>query len=128
MLLADLTFKQHAPRCDNDEKMKSEDEQSDEELQAPIAEEVRRWRKRTIYLGLGLIVSVLLWTPFFDGAPLHRYWTSFGRIFAVLSLIFFLPCLYSAATLFNLWYYGASLRRIDRQFATGLRNRKIRRR
>jgi hypothetical protein len=42
-------------------------------------------------------------------------------------LIFFLPCLYSAATMVNLWYYGASLRRIDRQFATGPRNRKKRR-
>ena len=108
--------------------MKSEDEQGDEELQAQIAEQVRRWRGRTIYLGLGLIVSVLLWTPFFDGRPLHHYWTSFGRIFAVLSLIFFFPCLYSVATMMNLWYYGASLRRIDRQFATGLRKPKMRRR
>jgi len=70
---------------------KSEDEQSDEELQAQIAEQVRRLGGRMIYLGLGLIVSVLLWMPFFDDGPRHRYWTSFDRIFAVLSLIFFLP-------------------------------------
>jgi hypothetical protein len=102
------------------------DQLSDRETQTQIAAEVRRWRRRAGYLGVGLIVSVLLWSPFFDGAPLHRLWSSFGRIFAVLSLIFFLPFLYSAATMLNLWYYGASLRRIDRKFATGTRNRKKR--
>ena len=106
--------------------MESDDQLSDREEQAQIAEEVRRWRRRAAYLSVGLIVSVLLWTPFFHGGPLHHYWTSFGRIFAVLSLIFFLPCLYSAATMVNLWYYGASLRRIDRQFATGSRNKRRR--
>ena len=97
---------------------------SDREERAQIAEEVRRWRRRAAYLGVGLIVSVLLWTPFFKGGPLHRFWSSFGRMFAVLSMIFFLPCLYSAATMVNLWLYGAKLRRIDRQFATGAPNRK----
>jgi hypothetical protein len=66
--------------------------------------------------------------PFFEGWPLHRFWTSFGRIFAVLSLIFFFPCLYSAATVLNLSLYGANLRKIDRQFAGGTGNRKKRRR
>jgi hypothetical protein len=101
---------------------------SDGETQAQIAEELRRWKRRATYLGVAVIVSVLLWAPFFEGEPLHRYWRSFGRIFAVLSLAFFLPFLYSAATVVNLWYYGASLRKIDRQFASGSRNRKNRRR
>ncbi len=108
--------------------MKSDGEKSDEELQAEVAREVRRWRRRATYLGVGIVISVLLWTPFFEGGPLHRFWTSFGRIFAVLSLVFFLPCLYSAATMVNLWWYGASLRRIDHQFAVETRNPKKRHR
>jgi hypothetical protein len=103
---------------------RTNDHLSHSEEQAQIAEEVRRWRRRAAYLGVGLIVSVLLWTPFFEGGPLHRFWSSFGRMFAVLSMIFFLLCLYSAATMVNRWLYGANLRRIDRQFATGAPNRK----
>lgn len=49
--------------------MDSDDQLSDREVQGQIAEQVRRWRGRTINLGLGLIVSVLLWTPFFEGGP-----------------------------------------------------------
>ena len=104
------------------------DELGDREEQAQDAEEVRRWRRRAAYLGIGFIVSVLLWMPFFEGGPLHRFWSSFGRIFAVLSLIIFLPCLYCAATTVNLWLYGANLREIDRQFASGAHNSKKRHR
>jgi hypothetical protein len=95
-------------------------------LSNQVAKELGRWRKRAACLGVGLVISVLLWTPFFEGGPLHRFWTSFGRIFAVLSMVFLLPCLYSAGTMVSLWWYGTSLRRNDRQFATETRNPKKR--
>ena len=95
------------------------EDEDDHQMQREINARLKKWWRATCYLGLALGVSVGSWVFFFPGQALHRFWETFGRAFAVLSLCIFLPWLYSAATTFNLWLYGANLRKIDRDFASG---------
>jgi hypothetical protein len=83
---------------------------------AEIARELKKWIRYGSMLGLGLILSVACVIPTFNGLPLHRYWETFGRASMVMSGLFFFPFLFAAGTALNLWYYGWSLRRIDRDF------------
>ena len=53
---------------------------SDREERAQIAEEVRRWRRRAAYLGVGLIVSVLAVDAILQGravTPLLEFFWSY---------------------------------------------------
>jgi hypothetical protein len=99
------------------QKLPEDDE--DRETQREVKENVRKWGRATCYLGLGLVISVGCWFFFFPGQALHRFWETWGRVLAVTSLCLLLPWLYAAATTFNLWLYGANLRKIDRDFASG---------
>lgn len=95
-------------------------DEGDRRTQREIKESVRKWRRATCYLGSALIVSAGAWfSLFFPGRALYPLWETWGRVFAVTSLCIFIPCLYAAATTVNLWLYGASLRKIDRDFADG---------
>ncbi len=89
------------------------------QMQREINERVKKWGRATCYLGLALVISVGSWFLFFPGQALHRLWETLGRALAVISLCIFLPWLYAAATTFNLWLYGANLRKTDRDFASG---------
>jgi hypothetical protein len=95
------------------------EDEEDRQTQREINERVKKWWRATCYLGLALFVSVGSWFFFFPGQALHRLWETVGRALAVISLCIFLPWLYAAATTFNLWLYGANLRKIDRDFASG---------
>jgi hypothetical protein len=89
------------------------------ETQAEIARSVRKWGRATSYLGLALIISAGSWFLFFPGHPLHRLWQAWGRMFAVTTICILLPFLFAAGTTFSFWFYGANLRKIDRDYAPG---------
>jgi hypothetical protein len=94
------------------------EDEEDRQTQKEINERLKKCARATCYLGLALGISVGIWF-FFPGQALHRFWETWGRALAVTSLCIFLPWLYAAATTFNLWMYGANLRKIDRDFASG---------
>jgi cytochrome c biogenesis protein CcdA len=95
------------------------EDEEDRQTQREINERVKKWGRATCYLGLALVISAGSWSFFFPGQALHRLWETWGRALAVISLCIFLPWLYASATTFNLWMYGANLRKIDRDFASG---------
>jgi hypothetical protein len=99
------------------------EDEEDRQVQREVKQQVNKWGRATCYLGLALVVTSGAWFLFFSGQPLHRLWETWGRILAVTSLCIFLPFLYAAGTTLNLWLYGARLRKIDRDFATGRWNR-----
>ena len=99
------------------------EDEEDRQVQREVKQQVNKWGRATCYLGLALVVTSGAWFLFFSGQPLHWLWETWGRILAVTSLCIFLPFLYAAVTTLNLWLYGARLRKIDRDFATGRWNR-----
>ena len=120
--------KNGAPRSlatneDNPSVQLAREEEESDETQVEIAKSVRKWGRATCYLGLALALSAGFWVSFFPGHSLHPLWNTWGRVLAVVSLCIFLPWLYAAATTFNLWLYGANLRKIDRDFATEQRSK-----
>lgn len=102
-----------------DTHQKLPEDEDDRELQRKVKESVKRWGRASCYLGLALIISAGSWFLFFPGQALHSLWQTWGRVFAVTSLCILLPWLYAAANTLNLWLYGANLRKIDRDFASG---------
>ena len=94
-------------------------EDDDRELQTQVKQRVKSWGRATCYLGLAVMLTAGAWSFFFPGRPLHPLWQTWGRALAVTFLCVFLPWLYAAGTTFNLWLYGANLRKIDRDFASG---------
>lgn len=103
----------------HDTQLGLQPDDADRELQEQVRQRVKRWGRATCYLGLAVILSAGAWSFFFPGRPLHPLWQTWGRAFAVIFLCVSLPWLYAAGTTFNLWLYGANLRRIDRDFASG---------
>lgn len=99
------------------------EDENDRATQREVNTSVKKWGRATCYLGLALIVSTISWYQFFPGQALHPLWQTWGRILAVTSLCILLPWLYAAATTLNLWLYGANLRKIDRDFASGKWNK-----
>ena len=95
------------------------EDEDDRELQRKVKESVRRWGRAASYLGLALAIVVGSLVPFLPGHSLHRLWDTWGRAVTVISMCIFFSWLYAAATTFNLWLYGANLRKIDRDFASG---------
>jgi hypothetical protein len=103
----------------HDTQLRLPPDDDDRELQIQVKQRVKRWGHATCYLGIAVIFCTASWSFFFPGRPLHSLWRTWGRALAVAFLCMFLPWLYAAATTFNLWLYGANLRKIDRDFATG---------
>jgi hypothetical protein len=97
----------------------SKDEEG-RETQREIKKSVEKWGRATGYLGIALIISAGTWLSLFlPGQALHQLWQTWGRVLAATSLCIFLPWLYAAGMPLNLWLYGASLRKIVRDFASG---------
>lgn len=100
-------------------QQKLPEDEEDRETQREVKEGVKKWGRTAFYLGLALILSVGLCFLFLPGQALHSLWQTWGRAVAIVSLCIFFPWLYAAATTLNLWLYGANLRKIDRDFASG---------
>jgi hypothetical protein len=100
-------------------QQKLPEDEEDRQTQREVNESVKKWGRATGYLGLALVISVGSWFFFFPGQALHRLWKTWGGVFAVTSLCIFLPLLFAAGTTLNLWLYGSSLRKINRDFANG---------
>jgi hypothetical protein len=110
--------------CVGNNLMPNEAASEEADVHAQIAHEVKKWRRATLLLGIGLLISSIAWVPFWEGNSLHHLWKTFGRVFAVLTMAFFFPCLYAGVTTLNLLWYGASLRKIDREFAETKHNHR----
>jgi hypothetical protein len=67
---------------------------------------LKKWKRRTFYLGVALAVSVGSVFPFLLGYPLHAYWGTFGVGFTFLSMLLLSAFLFSAGTTFLFWWYS----------------------
>jgi cation transport ATPase len=100
-------------------KQKLQEDEEDREMQREIKQSVKKWARATCFLGLAFVISAGAWFLFFPGQALHPLWQTWGRLLAVTTLCLGLPWIYAAATTVNLWLYGADLRKIYRDFASG---------
>ena len=73
---------------------------------------VRKWKRRTIGLGIALILSVALLVPFLDGHFLHRYFEQ-GRYLIYLSCSLLTLFVGASALTYNFWSYWRKLRTKD---------------
>jgi len=94
-------------------------DEEDRQTQKEIKESVKKWRRATCYLGLAFVLSAGAWSLFFPGKAFHPFWQTWGRLLALTTLCTGLPWIYAAGTTLNLWLYGASLRKIAKDFASG---------
>jgi hypothetical protein len=114
-----MTVKPNMKNKSIETQEKLPEDEDDRELQRKVKESFKRWGRASCYLGLALVVSITLVVPFLYGNPLHRLWNTFGVGLVVVSMGLLLASLYAAANTLNLWLYGANLRKIDRDFASG---------
>jgi len=89
----------------------------DEEQAARIELRLRRWRRGTAYLGIGLAASIAAVVPFLSGYPLHDRWDVVGKKILLLTMCLLLVFIYAAGTTYNFWSYLRGIRAIHRKFA-----------
>jgi hypothetical protein len=111
------SWKMKAKSSETQQKLPVDEE--DRETQRQVTKSVKKWGRATLYLGIAFVISAGTWFPFFPGQALHPLWQTWGRLLAVTTLCIGLPWVYAAATTVNLRLYGAALRKIDRDFASG---------
>jgi len=70
---------------------------------------VRKWRARTFFLGIALVLSVAACIPFLAGHALHRYFDR-GRYLIYVSCGLLTLLGGSSAMTWNFWWYLRKLR------------------
>jgi hypothetical protein len=68
-----------------------------------------KWKRRTIALGVALILNVMFVVPFLDGYSLHRYFAQ-GRYLTYTSCCLLTLFVGACALTYNFWSYTRSLR------------------
>jgi hypothetical protein len=74
---------------------------------------LRIWKRRTIGLGIALILSIVSVVPFLDGHFLHRYFEQ-GRYLIYLSCGLLTLFVGASGLTYNFWSYCRSLRAKDK--------------
>lgn len=82
---------------------------------------VQKWKRRTIGLGIALILSITSVIPFLDGHLLHRYFQQ-GRYLIYLACALLSPFVGSAALTYNFWSYRRNLRAKGRSIRASQEN------
>ena len=70
---------------------------------------VRKWKRRTLGLAIGLAISIVCVIPFMAGHSLHQYFKE-GRYILYLCGSFFSLFVLSSALTYNFWWYLRKLR------------------
>ena len=84
----------------------------DRAQEASIENSVRRWKRRTGFLGAAFLASVGSVAPFLDGQPLHSHFSPVGRVLIYIAMLLLSVFMYAAATTYNLRSHLRELKRI----------------
>ncbi len=98
------------------EKWKKEARQ-DEEQEKRIEQRLRKWKRGTTILGLGLVASIAAVVPFLRGYPLHDQWDALGKKVLLLTMLLFVVFVYTAGITYTLWGDLRGVKKIHRKFA-----------
>ena len=107
---------------ENDIKARLRSEAAAEALQADEQEEkniltLRKWKRRTTWLGILLVLSIVAAVPFLAGFPLHYLWKAVGSKILLLSMILIWPFLWTAAMTYGFRRYQRDITAIHKKFA-----------
>jgi len=95
----------------------AEEARQDQEQEQRIDRRLRKWRARTIILGVALLASIAGVVPFLYGYPLHGHWDAIGKKILLLSMCLLLVFIYTAGTTYTLWSYLRALKNINGRYA-----------
>jgi hypothetical protein len=79
---------------------------SDEELvgvREYARERIGRWRKRSLYSIVALLLSCVSVIPFSKGHSLHAHAEPFGRLLVYLSMALLVVCVYCTGLFWSAW-------------------------
>jgi hypothetical protein len=87
------------------------------EQEAQIEQSIRKWKRRTIYLGVALATSIGSVVPFSEGHPLHGYAGVGGKFFVYLSMCLLAVFMYAAGITYSFWQDLRDTKTAHRKFA-----------
>jgi hypothetical protein len=73
------------------------------EVRVYASERIALWRRRTFYSTIALFLSCVLVYPFLAGHPLHKYWDSFGKYLALVSMALLVGFVYCTDLFWSAW-------------------------
>jgi hypothetical protein len=95
----------------------AEEAKQDEEREALMEQRLRSWKRRTLWLGVALVVNIGAIAPFAEGQPLHQYAGSSTKILVYLAMCLLAVFMFSAGTSYVVWNYLRDIRKINKKFA-----------
>jgi hypothetical protein len=95
----------------------AEEARQADEQEAQIEECIRKWKRRTVYLGVALATSIALVIPFAEGQPLHQYASASGKIFVYMSMCLLALFMYAAGITYTFWQNLRDTREAHKKFA-----------
>jgi hypothetical protein len=93
-----------------------EEARQDEKQEARIEQRLRKWKRGTVILGLGLLASITAVVPFLYGYPLHDRWDALGKKILLLAMFLLVVFMYTAGITFTSWSYLRGIRKIHKRF------------
>jgi len=88
-------------------------------------QQLRKWKRATVWSGAALLVSIGLVVPFSAGHPLHQYAVVAGKFLVYLSMCLLSVFMWFAATTYNLWSYLKAMKKIHTKVAPTRRKDRI---
>jgi len=89
----------------------------DEEQEARLKNNLRKWKRAATWLGIGLAVSIATIVPFLKGHSLHDLWDTVGKKILGLSMCLLVGFMYAAGIAYTRWWYLKGVREINKKFA-----------
>src|SRR5579862_4976756 len=91
-----------------------EEARRDDEQEARLEQRLRKWKRRTTWLGISLAISIAAVVPFLKGHSLHEQWDVAGKKILILSMCLLVGFMYAAGITYTCWLYLKSVKRINR--------------
>ena len=89
-------------------------QQAEQEIE--IQQYVRKWKRRTIWLGVALALCVGVIAPFTEGLPLHQYAGRSTKVLVYLAMCLFTVFTFAFAMTCIMWKYLRDIRKIHKKF------------
>jgi hypothetical protein len=77
---------------------------------------VRKWKRRTMWLGVAFALCIGVIAPFTEGLPLHQYAGRSTTVLVYLAMCLFSAFMFASAMTYVFWKYLRDIRKIHKEF------------